>query len=79
MRPLTDQNFEIVAGARRYRAAQMVEAPTIPVRIVNLTDTEALEAQLIENLQRRLEEALGPGALASEEGVRWVALSLECF
>jgi ParB family transcriptional regulator, chromosome partitioning protein len=48
VRPLTDQNFEIVAGARRYRAAQMAEAPTVPVRIVNLTDAEALEAQLIE-------------------------------
>jgi ParB family chromosome partitioning protein len=48
VRPLTDQSFEIVAGARRYRAAQMAEAPTVPVRIVNLTDAEALEAQLIE-------------------------------
>jgi ParB/RepB/Spo0J family partition protein len=63
VRPLTDQSFEIVAGARRYRAAQMAEAPSVPVRIVNLTDAEALEAQLIENLQRRdvhpLEEAQG--------------------
>ncbi len=33
---------------RRYRAAQMAEAPTVPVRIVNLTDAEALEAQLVE-------------------------------
>jgi ParB family transcriptional regulator, chromosome partitioning protein len=48
VRPLTDQSFEIVAGARRYRAAQMAKAPTVPVRIVNLTDAEALEAQLIE-------------------------------
>jgi ParB family chromosome partitioning protein len=48
VRPLTDQSFEIVAGARRYRAAQLAEAPTVPVRIVNLTDAEALEAQLIE-------------------------------
>jgi ParB family transcriptional regulator, chromosome partitioning protein len=48
VRPLADQSFEIVAGARRYRAAQMAEAPTVPVRIVNLTDAEALEAQLIE-------------------------------
>jgi ParB-like chromosome segregation protein Spo0J len=48
VRPLTDQSFEIVAGARRYRAAQIAEAPTVPVRVVNLTDAEALEAQLIE-------------------------------
>jgi ParB family chromosome partitioning protein len=48
VRPLTDQTFEIVAGARRYRAAQIAEATTVPVRIVNLTDAEALEAQLIE-------------------------------
>jgi hypothetical protein len=48
VRPLTDQSFEIVAGARRYRAAQIAEAPTVPVRIVNLTDAEALEAQLVE-------------------------------
>ena len=48
MRPLTDQSFEIIAGARRYRAAQMAEAPTVPVRIVNLTDAEALEAQLFD-------------------------------
>jgi ParB family chromosome partitioning protein len=67
VRPITEQSFEIVAGARRYRAAQMVEAATVPVRIVNLTDAEALEAQLIENLQRRdvhpLEEAQGFRAL----------------
>ena len=48
VRPLTDQSFEIVAGARRYRAAKIAEAPTVPVRIVHLTDAEALEAQLIE-------------------------------
>jgi len=48
VRPLTDRSFEIVAGARRYRAAHLAEAETVPVRIVNLTDAEALEAQLIE-------------------------------
>jgi ParB family chromosome partitioning protein len=67
VRPLTERSFEIVAGARRYRAAQLAEAETVPVRIVNLTDAEALEAQLIENLQRRdvhpLEEAQGLRAL----------------
>src|SRR6202042_3507523 len=67
VRPVTEQSFEIVAGARRYRAAQMAEAATVPVRIVALTDAEALEAQLIENLQRRdvhpMEEAKGFRAL----------------
>ena len=67
VRPVTEQGFEIVAGARRYRAARLAEIPTVPVRIVNLTDAEALEAQLIENLQRRdvhpLEEAQGFRAL----------------
>ena len=75
VRPLTDQSFEIIAGARRYRAAQMAEAPTVPVRIVNLTDAEALEAQLIENLQRRdvhpLEEAQGFKALLNLEDPKY--------
>jgi ParB family chromosome partitioning protein len=48
VRPTTGQGFEIVAGARRYRAAQMAEATTVPVRIVNLTDAEAMEAALVE-------------------------------
>jgi ParB family chromosome partitioning protein len=69
VRPLTDQSFEIVAGARRYRAAHIAEAATVPVRIKNMTDAEVLEAQLIENLQRRdvhpLEEAQGFKALLS--------------
>src|SRR5271170_496938 len=67
VRPLTERSFEIVAGARRFRAAQIAEVSTVPVRIVNLADAEALEAQLIENLQRRdvhpLEEAQGFRAL----------------
>ena len=75
VRPLTDQSFEIVAGARRYRAAQMAEVATVPVRIVNLTDAEALEAQLIENLQRRdvhpLEEAQGFKALLNLEDPKY--------
>jgi ParB family transcriptional regulator, chromosome partitioning protein len=71
VRPLTEQGFEIVFGARRYRAAQIAEIATIPVRIKQLTDAEALEAQLIENLQRRdvhpLEEAQGFRALLNLE------------
>jgi ParB family chromosome partitioning protein len=71
VRPLTGQNFEIVAGARRYRAAQIAEAATVPVRIVNLTDAEALEAALVENLIRAdvhpMEEANGFRALLALE------------
>jgi ParB family chromosome partitioning protein len=71
VRPLNECSFEIVAGARRYRAAQMAEAATVPVRIINLSDAEALEAQLIENLQRRdvhpMEEAQGFKALLDLE------------
>ena len=71
VRPITEQSFEIVFGARRYRAAQMAEAATVPVRIKNFTDAEALEAQLIENLQRLdvhpMEEANGFRALLNLE------------
>jgi ParB family transcriptional regulator, chromosome partitioning protein len=59
--------FEIVFGAQRYRAAQMADAATVPVSIREMTDAEVLEAQLVENLQRRdvhpLEEAQGLRAL----------------
>ena len=67
VRPLTENGFEIIAGARRYRAAQMAEQSTVPVRIVNLSDAGALEAQLVENLVRSeihpMEEAQGFRAL----------------
>ena len=63
VRPLTENGFEIVAGARRYRAAQMAEQEAVPVRIKNMTDAEVIEAQLVENLIRAeihpMEEAEG--------------------
>jgi len=71
VRPLTENGFEIVAGARRYRAAQMAEVATVPVRIVNLSDAEALAAQLVENLIRAeihpMEEAEGFARLLALE------------
>src|SRR5580698_3707439 len=71
VRPLTESGFEIVAGARRYRAAQMAEADMVPVRIVNMNDAQALEAQLVENLIRAdvhpMEEAQGFKALLDLE------------
>ncbi len=71
VRPLPENGFEIVAGARRYRAAQIAEVPTVPVRIVNLNDAQAVEMSIVENLQRKdvhpLEEAQGFRALLDLE------------
>ncbi|NOT56311.1 MAG: ParB/RepB/Spo0J family partition protein [Deltaproteobacteria bacterium] len=51
-RLLPDQQLEVVAGARRYHAATAAGLDTVPVIVRAMTDTEALEVQLIENLQR---------------------------
>ncbi len=47
-----NQGFEIVAGARRYRAAQLAELFSVPARIVEIDDAKTLEWQLVENSQR---------------------------
>ena len=44
--------FEIVAGARRFRAAQLADLFALPARIVEVTDAQAMEWQLVENSQR---------------------------
>ena len=63
VREIEKEQFQIVAGARRFRAAKLAEAAQVPVRVVKLTDAEAIEAQVVENLQREdihpLEEAMG--------------------
>lgn len=55
--------YEVVAGARRLRAAQLAELKAVPVRVVELSDSDAVLAQVTENLQREdihpLEEAFG--------------------
>jgi ParB family chromosome partitioning protein len=48
----SDNNYEIVAGERRWRAAKMAQFKTVPVMIKELSDAESLEIALIENLQR---------------------------
>jgi len=67
VRPLTENGFEIVFGERRYRAAQLAGQDIVPVRIRQMSDAEALEAQLVENLIRAeihpMEEAQGFRAL----------------
>jgi ParB family transcriptional regulator, chromosome partitioning protein len=71
VRPLTENGFEIVFGERRYRAAQLAVQETVPVRIKQMSDAEALEAQLVENLIRSeihpMEEAQGFRALLNLE------------
>jgi ParB family chromosome partitioning protein len=56
------EDYEIVAGERRWRAAQMAQLHDLPVIIKELTDSEVLEIALIENIQRAdlnaVEEAL---------------------
>jgi ParB family transcriptional regulator, chromosome partitioning protein len=70
VRPLPDgepETYELVAGARRFRASKLAKRETIPACIRELTATECLELQLIENLQRadvhELDEARGYAAL----------------
>ena len=55
--------FQIVAGERRWRAAQSAQIHEVPILIRELTDTEVLELAIIENIQRSdlnaVEEAMG--------------------
>lgn len=52
VRPLADNQYELVAGERRYRAAALVGLTEVPVVVRELSDTEALQLTLVENLQR---------------------------
>lgn len=60
---LTEGEYEIVAGERRWRAAQLANIHRVPAVIRSLTDQEVLEVAIIENIQRAnlnaLEEARG--------------------
>ena len=63
VRQRPDRSFEIVAGERRWRAAQRAGLHDVPVLIRELSDGEALEIALVENIQRSdlnaIEEARG--------------------
>ena len=52
VRPLGPDAYEIVAGERRWRAAQMAKLHDVPVVVRELADAEALEIAIIENVQR---------------------------
>ncbi len=74
LQPITvkevENGYEIIAGERRWRAARMAGLTTVPVIVKKYSDLEALEASLIENLQRvdlnPLEEALTYKKLSTE-------------
>lgn len=65
VRPVSGQEnaFEIVAGERRWRAAQKAQLHQVPIIVKELTDAESLEIAIIENVQRAdlnaIEEAAG--------------------
>lgn len=68
--PGEDGRFEIVAGERRWRAAQRAGLHEVPVLVRDFDDREAREAALIENVQRQdlnpVEEAAGYARLVEE-------------
>ena len=79
VRPKGDGHFEIVAGERRWRAAQMSGLHQVPVFERDLTDAEALECALVENIQRSdldpMEEARGYRQLMQRFGHSQEALA----
>lgn len=70
VRPIGDEQFEIIAGERRWRAAQSAGLNQVPVVVREVPDNAALAMALIENIQREdlnpLEEAAGIQRLIDE-------------
>src|SRR5436305_12810454 len=73
--------FELIAGERRWRAAQEIELASIPAMVRTANDLEVLELSLIENLQRAdlnpIEEAQGYARLVNEFGMRQEDVALK--
>ena len=73
--------FELIAGERRWRAAQEIGLATVPAIVRTASDLEVLELSLIENLQRTdlnpIEEAQGYARLANEFGMRQEDIALK--
>jgi ParB family chromosome partitioning protein len=73
VRPLAGGSFELVAGERRLRAAQMVELPTIPALVRDTDDWERLDLALAENMARvdlnAVEEARACAMLVDDLGL----------
>ncbi|WP_267551250.1 ParB/RepB/Spo0J family partition protein [Rhizobium rhizogenes] len=72
VRTVSTDRYEIIAGERRWRAAQLAGLIEIPVIVRDVDDKTALEIAIVENVQRAdlnpLEEALGYEQLIAEHG-----------
>lgn len=70
VRPLDSTHYEIIAGERRFRAAKLAKLTEVPVIIRDVSDIQALEMALVENIQRAdlnpIEEAAGYQRLMEE-------------
>ncbi|WP_017718519.1 ParB/RepB/Spo0J family partition protein [Kamptonema formosum] len=74
VRPAGERQYLLVAGERRYKAAQALGLTEVPVVVREMTDSEAVHYALVENLQR---EDLNP--LEESEGIlQLLAFRLEC-
>lgn len=74
VRPLQSGDYELVAGERRYRAAQQLRLDQVPVVIRDLDDHDAVQVSLLENLQR---EDLNP-VEETEAILQLLSIRLEC-
>ena len=79
VRKKSDDKYEIVAGERRWRAAQLAKIHEVPVIILNIDDKKSLEFAILENIQRSdlngIEEALGYDNLVKKFGYSQETLS----
>jgi ParB family transcriptional regulator, chromosome partitioning protein len=75
VRTIEDNKYEVIAGARRLRAAKLAALEEVPARIASLSDIEVLECQLIENGQREgvhpLEEACAYKRMIEADGAHY--------
>ena len=79
VRPVAGGRFQIIAGERRFRAAQKLGLSTIPATIRSVADDRVLEFALVENIQREeltpIEEAMALRRLQDELGLTQEALA----
>lgn len=79
VRPMDNQQYEIIAGERRYRAMKKLEWTEVPAIVRNLNDKETASIALIENLQREeltaIEEAIAYQKLLELQGITQEALA----